>query len=221
VLCSTVPRGSRHGRLIALTFDDGPGLETAAILDILKQHNARATFFLCGANAAAHPELVRRIETEGHGIGNHAQSHRRFLGKSADWIRQEIASADATLLEVLGPQRTPYGGKGTRLFRPPYGLRWVGLAGILQELNLRAIMWDVNSHDWENAPEEIVARVVQQTQPGSIVLLHDGVPPNESTHRRNTVAALPEIIRQLSPHYQFCTVYELLEAMANQTGEKV
>ena len=101
------------------------------------------------------------------------------------------------------------------LFRPPYGLRWVGLAEVLQQAGLLAVMWDVNSEDWKRPPEEIVARVVNQAQPGSIILLHDGIPPNESTSRTNTVQALPEILRKLSTQYQFATVSELIRAENN------
>jgi peptidoglycan/xylan/chitin deacetylase (PgdA/CDA1 family) len=70
-------------------------------------------------------------------------------------------------------------------------------------------MWNVSSEDWKRSPEEIVALVIARTQPGAIILLHDGVPPNETTDRISTLQALPEILYKLSPRYRFCTVDEL------------
>lgn len=96
------------------------------------------------------------------------------------------------------------------LFRPPFGLRWFGLADILKQHNLQAVMWDVNGEDWKRPPQEISRKVVKEARAGSIILLHDGMPPNESGNRANTAQALPEIIRELSREYKLVTIPELM-----------
>lgn len=212
LLCSTIQSGSREHSAVALTFDDGPGPETPQLLEALKDNGAKATFFLCGENARRYPELVRRIAAEGHCIGNHAYSHRRFLGRSKRWMSQEIQSTAQLLSSLLADHHSANGAAPAPIFRPPYGLRWFGMGRLLDDAGLTTILWDVNSEDWKRSPWEIVDRVVRLTKPGSIILLHDGIPPNESQPRSSTAAALPEILRVLGGRFQFVTVPELLDS---------
>ena len=186
---------------VALTFDDGPGEDTAAILGILKDAGVRATFFLCGSSVERYPEMARRIAAEGHAIGNHTYSHPRLLARTPGKIFWEIDRAQKVIER--------HTGRPARLFRPPYGLRWFGLFRILRQQRMQAVMWSVNGRDWKTSAERITARVLSHTHPGAIILLHDAPPPGEAGNRRATVEALPAILRILGRSYRFVTVSEM------------
>jgi peptidoglycan/xylan/chitin deacetylase (PgdA/CDA1 family) len=201
LLGATVARGRQDIPAVAITFDDGPGAETPQILDALKSAGVRATFFLCGSNVERYPDTARRIAEEGHEIGNHTYSHPRLLGKSPGNIALEIDRAQKVIERHTGHE--------PKLFRPPYGLRWFGLFPILRRKKLQAVMWSVNGFDWCSSPEAITERVVRQARPGAIILLHDGVPPQENGDRHATAEALAEILRQLASRYLLITVSEM------------
>ncbi|HEY3322529.1 MAG TPA: polysaccharide deacetylase family protein [Planctomycetota bacterium] len=202
----------RYGSLpkkIALTFDDGPSSEyTSAILDILKQEQVPAAFFVVGSQAELHPDLVRRIVDEGHEIGNHTFTHPNIAMISPLQLKLEL-SATQRLVESLT-------GRQTALFRPPYGedsdpstadeiqpLEVVGEQGYV------TVGMHVDPHDWKSPePDEICRRIVEQADrgEGQIVLLHDG-----GGERANTVKMLPQAIATLREHgYTFCSVAQLL-----------
>jgi peptidoglycan/xylan/chitin deacetylase (PgdA/CDA1 family) len=170
-------------------------------LQILKHAGVHATFFLCGSNVERYPELARRIAEEGHEIGNHTYSHPRLLGRTPGKILWEISRAQRVIEHHTG--ETP------RLFRPPYGLRWVGLFRILEQQKMSAVMWSVNGRDWKASSERIADRVLRRTGPGAIILLHDALPPGARGDRQATVKALPMILNTLGPSYRFVTVSEL------------
>ena len=201
LLGATLVRGRKDRAVAALTFDDGPGEQTPQILDALKQAGVRATFFLCGSNVERYPDHARRIAQAGHEIGNHTYSHRRLLFKTPGKIAWEIDRAQKVIEHHTG--RRP------AFFRPPYGLRWFGLFPILGQQQLKTVMWSVNALDWRRPAEQIVERVVALARPGVIILLHDGMPPQETGDRSATAAALPAILRQLEGRYRFVTVSEL------------
>jgi peptidoglycan/xylan/chitin deacetylase (PgdA/CDA1 family) len=205
LLGRTLVRGGGTQPQVALTFDDGPGAATPLILDILKAAGIRATFFLCGQNVERYPELARRIADEGHEIGNHTYSHPYLFWKSPGRIAWEITRAQGVIERVTG--RRP------ALFRPPYGVRWFGLHPILKSHNLPMVMWSVSGVDWKWPPERIADRIITKTSPGSIILLHDGVPQNEPGDRMGTAQALPEIIEALRRRYEFVTASELSRSM--------
>jgi peptidoglycan/xylan/chitin deacetylase (PgdA/CDA1 family) len=197
----SLTRGPGDSPAVALTFDDGPGEQTPPVLDLLKQANVRATFFLCGENVERFPDLARRIADEGHEIGNHTYSHPRLLGRTPGKIALEIDRAQKVIEHRTG--RVP------RWFRPPYGLRWFGLFPILRSRGLAAAMWSVNAKDWRVSADRIVERVVRGAHPGAIILLHDGLPPRAQGNRQATVEALPRILQELSPRYRFVGVSEM------------
>ena len=186
---------------VALTFDDGPGEATPLILDLLKEAGIRATFFLCGQNVDRLPELARRVVAEGHEIGNHTYSHPHLVWKTPGKIAWDIRRAQDVIEHKTGCR--------PKLFRPPYGVRWFGLFPILSSLNLTAVMWSVNAVDWRLPASRIADRVIGKAKPGSIILLHDGVPPGEAGDRRQTAEALEKIIPALRTRYQFVPVSEL------------
>ncbi|MBI4464148.1 MAG: polysaccharide deacetylase family protein [Acidobacteria bacterium] len=197
----TLVRGRSSGSKIALTFDDGPGEETPAILDLLRHAGVRATFFLCGRNVERFPDHARRIAAEGHEIGNHTYSHPYLVGRTPGRIAYEINRAQQVITHRTGRQ--------PRLFRPPYGLRWFGLFPVLAQQQMTAVMWFVNGKDWKLPASRIADRVLQKVAPGSVILLHDGIPPGESGDRRATVEALEKILPALAQRYELVTVSEL------------
>lgn len=193
-------------KIVALTFDDGPSTPyTEQILDVLKKHNVKATFFLLGSNVVKHPEIVRRIYQEGHDIGNHSWSHQRLVFKTPSYIREEIENTDQAIRNT--------GFEGTIHFRSPYGNKLIILPLILKSMNRPHILFDIIPKDWELPTAEIItARVMDKLHPGAIILLHDAVGEGTGEERVNTVAALEEIIENIKAvEYEFVTVSKLLE----------
>ncbi|MBV6622807.1 MAG: polysaccharide deacetylase family protein [Rivularia sp. (in: Bacteria)] len=194
-----------NDKLIALTFDDGPWPGyTAQILDILKKNKVKATFFVVGQVLQHHPDLGKRIVTEGHIIGNHTWNHwYHFFNKQAASL--EIDRTADLIYKTTGTKTT--------LFRPPGGMLHNGLAAYAKSKDYTVVMWSADSIDYAlPSPPTLVNRVVRQATPGGIVLLHDGGGP-----RKNTVAALPSMISKLRKKgYRFVTIPELLEHQEKQ-----
>ena len=154
-------------RYAALTFDDGPHPGTTdRLLDGLLERNIHATFFLVGEEAAAHPELVLRMQNEGHQIGNHTWSHKRLESLDQDEMIQEIGKTDAFLQSLLGTD--------SYWLRPPYGLIRQGSESFIQ---VPMIQWSVDPRDWESRDtDKVVQTVLEDVRPNSIILLHDIYP---------------------------------------------
>lgn len=176
-------------RAAALTFDDGPSPYTAEVLDVLKREHVKATFFLCGENAARYPELVRRIRDEGHEIGNHTWSH--------PWLYLMPQAGIASEIDRTQDELTRLTGRRPRLFRPPYGVRWFSLWPLLRERGLTMVLWNDRGYDGRYDADGIVKATLSGLTPGAIILLHDGFEarPAAETDRAATVKALPAIIR--------------------------
>ena len=188
-------------KLVALTFDDGPtdrGVD--AVTAALARHDAKATFFLIGRAVERKPEAVRRLLAAGHEIGNHSYSHVPNVGRSQTFYQGEVERTNAAL-RALGV--TP------RFFRPPYGMRLIGLPRAVSEAGLRTVMWDVAESDGsDDSAEDYAANVLREIRPGSIVLIHA-----MNSHNRNAREALPLILKGLSQRgYRAVTVSQLLEA---------
>jgi peptidoglycan/xylan/chitin deacetylase (PgdA/CDA1 family) len=191
--------------LVALTFDDGPGDVTPAILDLLGEYGARATFFVQGQAIAGREDVLRRIAAEGHEIGNHLYSHPHAARLSEAELRAELIRAGERIEEVLG---TP-----PRLVRPPYGEDAERVSRVAGELGLGpTVLWSVDPRDWEEPPAaEIVRRTLAGLEPGAIVDLHDGFTPwRPDASRQPTVEAIAELLPALSARgYRCVTVSEL------------
>jgi chitin deacetylase len=180
----------------ALTFDDGPWPEyTGQILQILAEHNAKATFFMVGQMVREHPKIARQVRDAGHAIGNHSWSHP---SRPRDPVAQ-IERTNAEIKKAVG--FTP------STFRPPYGILKNGMAKQAMKDGQAVLIWSADSNDWKKpAPETIARRIINEATPGGIALMHDG-----GGTRRNTVAALPIILETLEARgYYFVTVPELL-----------
>jgi len=154
-------------KYIALTFDDGPGQETAAILDILKMQNAPATFFCIGKNAATNTEVLKRIDAEGHLVGNHSYNHGfNFDWQSANTMAAEMSKTNEVIATAIG--KTP------KLFRPPYGVTNPNLAKAVALTNMHSIGWSLRSFDTKaKSAQELLNSISDKLQGGDIILLHD------------------------------------------------
>jgi peptidoglycan/xylan/chitin deacetylase (PgdA/CDA1 family) len=152
---------------IGLTFDDGPHENTLLVLDVLRQYNAKATFFCIGKNIETHPNFLKKIVEEGHTIGNHSYSHSPFFdfyGK--DQVIDEIKQTDDLIESVLG--------KKTKLFRPPYGVTNPSIRRALAITRHQTIGWNIRSLDGVVKNEKfLLNRIIKRIKPGGIVLLHD------------------------------------------------
>jgi peptidoglycan-N-acetylglucosamine deacetylase len=204
--------GDRPG-LLALTFDDGPDARwTPAILDILKQENVPATFFIIGKNGQTYPDLVRRIANEGHEIGNHTFTHPN-LGEIPLSLTELELNATQRLIESEI-------GRSTVLFRPPYfgdaeadKPQEVEPAIVAQNLGYIMVGVRIDPDDWQTpvTADQIVNRVLQRAADsnpetrGEVILLHDA-----GGDRSATVEALPRLIHELRARgFKFVAVSEL------------
>lgn len=181
-------------RYIALTFDDGPKAGTTdRLLDGLKERGASATFFLVGEWAVINQDLVRRMQEEGHQVGNHTWSHVRLEGADAEILLEEIEKNEILLQEILGGE--------DYWLRPPYGMIDEELK---DRIHVPMIKWSVDPRDWESRDrEDIVTEILKEATPNSIVLLHDIYP--------DSVDAALEVVDALQKQgYWFVTVEELL-----------
>ncbi len=190
-------------KVVALTFDDGPTPDkTNQILQILAAEEVPATFFLIGQEVQQHPQLVRQILAAGHQVGNHSFSHQRMIFKSPAFIAGEIEQTDKLLRDS--------GVDGVIYFRPPYGKKLLVLPWYLMKHHRVSVTWDVAPENFPKIakdPQALVDYTVQQTKPGSIILLHVMY-----DSRQATMQAVPQIIRQLKAQgYRFVTVHELLK----------
>src|ERR1700760_3577027 len=183
---------------IAMTFDDGPSAEnTPRLLEMLKQRNIKATFFLIGQNVVSNPDLVRRILAEGHEIGNHSWTHPQLSKLSDDRVTAEITKTQDAIKDASGFTPT--------LLRPPYGAitarqrEWIE-----NRFGLNIILWSVDPFDWKKPGASVITqRILSQARPGSIILSHD-------IHKQ-TVDAMPATLDALiAKGYKFATVSQLI-----------
>lgn len=181
-------------KYVALTFDDGPKRGTTdVLLDGLRERGASATFFLVGEQAQYYPDLILRMQQEGHQVGNHTWSHTRLEGVQPPVIQNEVGRMEAFLHGVLG-------GSGYWL-RPPYGQVTEGAE---KNLNVPMVKWSVDPRDWESRDtEQVLRNMLRSVQENSIILLHDIYP--------SSVEAALRLIDILGTQgYCFVTVEELL-----------
>ncbi len=192
VLGAQTNEGSK--KIAYLTFDDGPNsIYHPMILDILKSYNIRATFFLVGQNALRDSEVAKRTAAEGHRIGNHSNTHSFLPNLPSERIFKELKIATDILKPINANQ-------DINLFRPPYGGVNLSVKNYADQLHMKLYLWDVDPRDWsEPAVDDLVNRVVSNTQNGSDILLH--------SNHLVTVKALPKMIEALKAlGYSFDTL---------------
>lgn len=177
-------------KVLYLTFDDGPTPEiTEKTLHILKQYNAKATFFCIGKNAALHPDIFKRVITDGHAIGNHTHNHIK------GWKNNKTTYIENTLTAEQSIQQINKSANQQKLFRPPYGQIKPSQGKALRKLDYKIIMWDVLSYDWElEVPKEkVLQNVIDNAVSGSIIVFHDSVKASE-----NMLYSLPKVLEYFS-----------------------
>jgi peptidoglycan/xylan/chitin deacetylase (PgdA/CDA1 family) len=181
---------SNTDKTIYLTFDDGPTPEiTNWSLNILKEYNAKATFFCIGNNIEKHPEVFKNIVNEGHSIGNHTHNHVKDWLTSAKAYLKNIEKAQIILNNQVS------NSKSTKLFRPPYGQICPKQGKKLIALGYKIIMWDVISFDWDVnvSKEKCLKNVITNATNGSIIVFHDSIKAS-----KNMQYALPKVLEHFS-----------------------
>src|SRR5215213_9453356 len=203
-----VLHGGRRGRMIALTFDDGPGPLTPALLAELRRLRAPATFFQVGTQAGSNPGLARTEAAKPFAFGSHTASHARLSDLRPGAQRREIAGGAATVGEVAGHQ--------PRLFRPPYGAYDDATLRILRRERALMVLWTYSAYDWKHPDADYIARrVVRLARPGAIVLMHDA----GGATRVPTLKALPRIVHGLRRRgYRLVTVPRMLRDAPPEHG---
>ena len=157
---------------IYLTFDDGPIPEiTVWVLEELKKHDAKATFFCIGHNIEKHPEIFEKVINEGHSIGNHTFNHLNGWKTSTEEYLKSTFLCEEQILE------SKICNLKSKIFRPPYGKIRTSQSKKLRQLGYKIIMWDVLSADYDTSisPEKCLENVLQNVSPGSIIVFHDSV----------------------------------------------
>ena len=192
---------------LVLTFDDGPDpIYTRKILDILKDENIKASFFVVAKNAVQYPELIERMKNEGHCIALHSLEHRHAFLCGYGYTKHDFSKS----LELLHNMDC-----NINFYRPPWGVRNIFTRIFVKKHNLQMILWDVMVGDWKagNTPEILANKIVKKIFDGAIICLHDGCEKYGGVKGSpfNTIDALKIAIPQLKEEgYNFVTVEEFL-----------
>ncbi|NLB90043.1 MAG: polysaccharide deacetylase family protein [Clostridiales bacterium] len=183
--------------MVALTFDDGPGLRTMEILSLLQENHGRATFFLVGNMIQDHQEVLRQIVAQDSQIGNHSWSHTSLSSLSYEKVLQDVEKTNQVIESLCGVKPT--------LLRPPYGNRKGSVIKASKALDLCVILWSIDTLDWKTRSSKTTYdTIMSQVKDGSIVLCHD--------IHDSTVDAMHQLIPALTQMgYQLVTVSELLQ----------
>lgn len=194
-----------NGKIIALTFDDGPGYSsTSRILDVLEEYDARATFFVVGKQIMVNPEMLIRASEMGCEIGNHTYSHLNLTKISEEEILNEVTSVDEAVCELTGREVT--------LVRPPYGAKD---EKVRRTVPHPLIAWCIDTEDWKSKDPDLVCEIIkQQVKDGDIILMHDIY----ATTAQAVEKIVPWLVEQ---GYQLVTISEMFEAkgMSLEAGE--
>jgi len=194
----TYSRGSSAERIIALTFDDGPHpTNTPRLLNILRQYDVPATFFVIGNLVDRYPAIARRIVEEGHEIGNHTYTHANLSKLPNHALHQELQKGREAIIRATGT--------APQILRPPYGaLKTQQRLYAKYNFGYPTILWNVDPLDWKRPGVQVVAnRLVAGATNGGILLAHD--------LHSTTVDAIPSVLSRLKAQgYRFVTVSQLI-----------
>lgn len=179
---------------IALTFDDGPHpYYTQQLLDGLKERGAKASFFVMGKQAEAYPDLILRMQTEGHLIGNHTYSHLQLGKENREAFKAELVKTNELLKGITGEE--------PQYVRPPYG-SWD--KSFESELTMIPVLWTIDPMDWCSSDVEgIVQKVTKKAEENAVILMHD-------EYKSSVTAALQIVDILQKQGYEFVTVDEIL-----------
>ena len=197
-----IKRGDPNRKLVALTFDDGPHPRfTPEILKILKENNAKATFFVIGKHVQYYPNILKMIIDSGNEIGNHTYSHLDMKRKSNDRIEEEISKTQEIIFLNCGVKPI--------LFRPPFGRCDKNIIKIADDNGCKMVLWTANqdTKDWNHpSSNRIIKSVLNDVQNGDIILMHDYVDA-----RNQSIEALKTILPELKKlGFECVTISELI-----------
>lgn len=202
-----VHRGDGRRPVVALTFDDGPDEWTPPLLETLAAEGARATFFMLGSQVVRAPQVAAQVAAAGHDVGCHSDEHVDLALLPSAEVRSRLERAKRDVEDATGA--------GVTLFRPPYAVPDRRVARIARRAGLTpTVLRDVDPADWRaRSADAVVRAVLAAVRPGSIVCLHDGVPPGNTgvPTRDATVAAVARLVPALRERgLEPVTVTELL-----------
>lgn len=186
-------------KFVALTFDDGPrNPQTDEILQILREENVKATFYLMGAEIKENPAELVKIINEGHEIGNHSYSHERMFLVSPSFVKREFEETDNLIRQANYTKEIT--------FRPPFGKKLFVLPWYLSQTHRKTITWDVEPETYVQTSDELIKYTTENTKNGSIILMHVMY-----GSRRESMKAVRPIIKNLRERgFEFKTVSELI-----------
>jgi peptidoglycan/xylan/chitin deacetylase (PgdA/CDA1 family) len=202
-----IASGDSEEKKVALTFDDGPDdIFTPQILDVLKEKNVKATFFVIGKRAEGYPKVMRRIVDESHLVGNHTWSHPNIMKISLEDAKQEVLKTEKLLKSYCDDS-----ADRIKIFRSPYGSIDPERVEFISNIGYKIIAWNVDSLDWKGlSAEEVKTNVLENVTEGSIILQHSA--GGEGEDLSGSVEALPEIIDVLKEEgFEFVTIDEILK----------
>ncbi|MCG5243379.1 polysaccharide deacetylase family protein [Azospirillum doebereinerae] len=193
-----VDRESPFARVVALTIDDGPDPNDLRILEILRRHGAKATFFCIGGKVMQHRDIALALAASGNEVGSHSQTHPMMTDLPAAQRDRNLGKANAALAGA---------GIHPAWFRPPYGDFDETVTALAQAHGLQTVLWTVDSQDWKGlGTDAIVQRVTERLAPGAVVLMHSTKPAS--------LQALSRILEDGERKgYRFVTMTEWQEAM--------
>ena len=201
----SIKRVSTSQHVVSLTFDDGPHPQfTLRMLEILKQHQVRATFFMLGKHAQKYPDIVEKVALDGHAIGNHSWDHPSFPMITSRERRRQIRSCGNALFS-----------NGLRIFRPPFGHQTIRTRLDAFLLGYQVVGWEIAAEDWlDHDAHWIAERVGEQMKPGSIILFHDAlatVLDERYESREQTLEAVTILMKNIGDRFRFITIPDLLQ----------
>ena len=208
VFCSTLGQASpveipQNKPVIYLTFDDGPSSDqvTERILEVLAEHDAKATFFVTGLRARANPEKIAKIYSAGHALGNHAYSHRDLTKLTDHRVDEEFSSTNKYLYDAGAPT--------INCFRAPFGVTNKRVKAIAGEMGMRSVGWNIDTRDWdERVDPEHLSVQLEDSYHESIVLMHDG-----PRLRWRTLAVFTRWMEDAGDIYDFKVLPECVQPM--------
>ncbi|PWB70196.1 MAG: chitooligosaccharide deacetylase NodB-like protein [Anaerolineales bacterium] len=196
-------------RALALTFDDGPHpRDTPQVLEVLAQHNIRATFFLIGRNVEQHPQLVNQIHKSGHQLALHCYRHMPFPLENASSLKRQLDRSRNAIANACGIPPDPI-----RHIRPPYGFFTAKTLSLLNRWGYRLVLWDNMPLHFIQPSKWTTAQILNWSLPGSVIVLHDG-----HGHGRQVAQILDSVLPELkAKSFEFVTIEQMQKSPTGET----